>query len=612
MTATEQATEAVSRELNITDVESPSAAEPRSWRDRHVWFDLAVVATYLLGALYVAARLWRHLDRHVLFTNSTDQLQFEYFLQHAARVVKEGAYPFFTHQMNIPDGVNLMANTSTLGLHIPLVPVTLLFGQEVSFAVMVTFSMLGTAAAWYWLFSRHVVHSRFAAAIAGAFCGFAPGIVSQANGHPNIATQVLVPIILWRGLQLAERGRFVRNGVILGLLIAYQAFINEEILLFTALGAGLFVVVWALHNRTEARRVAGTFFKGVGVAAVTASAILAYPLYVQFFGAQSYHGLWAGTHLYGADLRSFISFSGESLAGNWRGAARLSQNPSEENSFFGWPLVVLSAVLAFVFRKRVLVRAAVVAGGVLGLLSIGSRLRINGNLTDIPGPYALLEPLPLFDSVITTRLALFLIPVIALLIALWLDAVLTDLKGSREQLLRGRLVGVGLVAIALLPIAPTPLPTKQRPPTPEFFTSGTWRQYVPEDGTVVAVPITSFWYAMEGMQWAADERLEFRLAGGYFLAPDPARPDRRARFGAPRRPMSDLLEKVGTTGEVSPITATDRAKALDDLRYWRASIVVLAPRANEDALRRATNQLLGFEPRWIEGVWVWDVRSLTG
>lgn len=589
-------------------LDAPSAAV-RPWYSRSIWTDLGVLTAYLLAALYVAVRLWRHLDRHVLFTNPTDQLQFEYFLQHAARVITDQVFPFYTHQMNVPDGVNLMANTSTLGLHLPLVPVTLLFGQEVSFAVMVTFSMAATAAAWYWLFSRHVVTSQLAAAAGGAFCGFAPGMVSQANGHPNIAMQALVPIILWRGLRLREPGRSVRNGVVLGLLIAYQAFINEEVLLFTALGAGLFVLVWAFHNRAKAREMAGTFFKGVGVAALTAAIPLAYPLYFQFFGPQSYHGLWSGTYNYGIDLASIVSFSSESLAGNSRTAAPLAQNPSEENTFFGWPLVVMSVLLAVVFWRRIVVRAAVVAGGLLGLLSIGSRIRVDGVLTDIPGPYAFLEPLPLFDSVITTRLALFIIPVIALLVAVWLDTVLKGLTGHREQVLRWRLVAVGLVVAALLPIAPTPLPTKQRTPAPEFFTRGTWRQYMPEDGVVVTVPVTSFMYAMEGMQWAADERLAFRLAGGYFLGPDAT--DKRARFGAPPRPTGELLDKVGRTGEAPAITATDRAAARDDLRFWQASIVVLAPRANDDELRRVTTDLLGFEPRWVEGVWVWDVRSLA-
>ncbi len=214
---------------------------PAKWRRWRGWPDVLAVCGYLVLAGYVTERMWRFLDRYLLQTNTTDQIQFEYFLVHAVRVVTHGENPFYTTTMNHPSGVNLMANTATLGLHLPLVPVTMLFGPQVSFAVMVTGALAGTAAAWYWLFSRHLVGSRFAAFVAGGFCGFAPGMVSQADGHPNIAAQFLVPIIVWRVLRLREPGHALRNGLILALLVTYQAFINEEILLLTALAAGLFV-----------------------------------------------------------------------------------------------------------------------------------------------------------------------------------------------------------------------------------------------------------------------------------------------------------------------------------------------------------------------------------
>jgi hypothetical protein len=49
-----------------------------------------------------------------------------------------------------------------------------------------------------------------------------------------------------------------------------------------------------------------------------------------------------------------------------------------------------------------------------------------------------------------------------------------------------------------------------------------------------------------------------------------------------------------------------------DLKFWRAAIVVLPEqRAHEEALWKLTNSLLGFQPTWRNGVWVWDVRQLA-
>jgi hypothetical protein len=59
------------------------------------------------------------------------------------------------------------------------------------------------------------------------------------------------------------------------------------------------------------------------------------------------------------------------------------------------------------------------------------------------------------------------------------------------------------------------------------------------------------------------------------------------------------------------VTATDRRNAVADLRYWRAAVVILAPGRNEALLRRTTSELLGFQPTWVNGVWLWDVRKIA-
>jgi hypothetical protein len=606
------AEEPVTEPGGATEQQAREAPRPRWWRRPGVRADLAALLGYLTLAGYVTERMWRHLHTYILQTNGTDQTQFEYFLWHSVRVVTLGNDPFFTPTLNAPNGVNLMGNTATLGLHLPLVPVTMLFGPTVSFTIMVTLSLFGTAAAWYWLFSRHVVTSRFAAFVGAGFCGFAPGMISQANGHPNISFQVLVPVIIWRVIQLRTPGKVLRNGLLLGLLVTYQAFINEEVLFVVALACALFLGVWAWHHRAQARAALPTFLRALGLAGLVAGALLAYPLYYQFFGPRHYRGLWfPGADRYGTDLVSFVSFSRSTFAGYPGPAAVLSENPSEQNSFFGWPLVVLCLVLFFLFRKRVVVRAAVFTGVVLAILSLGPLIQFHGRHTQVPGPLAPLRGVPIFDSMIATRLVLGLVPPIGLLLALWFDEMVVGRGGAdREQNIRGRLVAGGLVVAALFPIAPTPIPTSHRAPTPVFFTSGEWRPYVPAGRTVVTVPVTSLAEAMEGMRWSTSQHMEFNLAGGYFLGPDSTG---RGMFGAPVRPTRAILDDVAKYGGTPKITDADRARTLADLRFWKAALVVMGPRpANEAKLRTVMSELLGFSPRWVDGLWLWDVRPLVG
>jgi hypothetical protein len=168
-----------------------------------------------------------------------------------------------------------------------------------------------------------------------------------------------------------------------------------------------------------------------------------------------------------------------------------------------------------------------------------------------------------------------------------------------------------LIAVSLLPLFPRRIHITSPQPIPEFFSSGEYRGYVPEGRTVVPVPLASYLQGEEPIRWAYETDLGFDMPGGYFLGPDPATPNRRSMFGAPLRPTSILFNKVNRAGKVPVITDADRHNAVTDLRYWRAAIVVLPERTQEEALWKLTTQLLGFEPTWKDGVWVWDVRQIV-
>jgi hypothetical protein len=575
------------------------------------WVDAAALLSFALLAFWVTARFWVHSEAGVR-DNLSDEAQFEWMMAHGARVVTEFAYPFASNRMNVPDGVNLMANTSVLSISLPMTPVTLLFGPHVAFLVFLTGGMFATATAWYFVLSRVLIGSRAPAWLGAAFCAFAPAMVSHANAHPNIVSQFVVPLIIWRTLRLAEPGRWLRNGVLLGLLIVWQAFINLEILLMTAIGTGVLVAALAL-GRPDLRRGARSFLAGLAVAAAVAAVLLAYPLYVQFFGPGAYQGLSRLIRGYRTDLASFVAFSRESVAGDPRANARLAKNPTEENAFFGWPLVVLVAALVWWLRRNVVVLGLAALGLLFAVLSLGREVRFDGRDTGVPAPWAVLENLPILHSVVPTRWALAITPIIGVLLALGAERARTLARqhpAARPQI---RLATVTALAMALLPILPTPLPSTRLDPTPDFVTSGAWRPYVSGGRSVVTLPLPDSDYA-DPLRWSAETRLEMPLARGYFLGPDTrprAAEGRIALFTAPPRPTSSFFGTIRRTKAVPPITPQSRVAAVDDLRYWRAGAVILGPHEHEDALRRGMTELTGIQPVRTGGVWLWDVRPLT-
>ncbi|WP_166458900.1 hypothetical protein [Verrucosispora sioxanthis] len=575
------------------------------------WRDAAALASFAVLGFWVTARMW--LNPHDgIRDNPTDMEQFEWMLAHGARVVTEFAYPFSSDRMNVPESVNLMANTSVLSVSLPMTPITLLFGTRTAFLVFLTLGLIATAAAWYFLLSRVVLPGARGPAWLGAtFCAYAPAMLSHANAHPNIVSQYVVPLIIWRTLRLGDSGRWLRNGLLLALVIVWQAFLNLEILLMTAIGLAVVVVAMVI-GRSELRTRVRPFAAGLGVAAVVSAALLAYPLYVQFFGPGAYHGLPWVIRGYSTDLASFFAYSRESLAGDARSAAGLAKNPTEENAFFGWPLVILVTALVWLLRRNVVVIGLAALGLLFAVLSLGREIRFDRRGTGVPGPWALLEELPVLHSVVPTRWALAITPIVGLILAYGAERVRDLASRHPDRRSQVRLATVTGLAMALVPVLPTPLPTKRLEPVPEFVTSGAWRPYLAGGRSVVTLPLPDTEYA-EPLRWSARTRQEMPIARGYFLGPD-TRPGRNrvALFSAPPRPTSSFFDTIRRTGEVPPITERTRREAVEDLRYWRAGVVILGPHEHADALRTGMTELTGIGPEHTGGVWIWDVRPLRG
>ncbi|BFU47858.1 hypothetical protein [Krasilnikovia sp. MM14-A1004] len=574
--------------------------------------DVLAILSFVAIALFLTAPLWFNLD-HDLRDDPQDQAFFEWMLAHGARVLTDGVYPFFSDRMNYPDGVNMMANTSVLAVSLPMTPITLMFGPHVAFNVFLTLALACTGTSWYLVLSRQFVTSRLAAWVGALFCTFAPSMVSHAGGHPNIVSQFLVPLIIWRTLALRTPGRAVRGGLILAGLLIWQAFINLEILFMTAVGLGVFCAVMAVTRFRRHRGEIRTFLRGLGVAGVVTIAVLAYPLCVQFFGPQSYEGLAPFVRNFGADLASFTAYSQRSIAGHGQVTPGLAQNPSEENAFFGWGLVILFFGLIFWMRRTV----AVVALGGIALLfaamSLGPQIYLRGINTGVAGIWSVLHSVPVLNSAVPTRWALAIAPVVGIVLALGVQRGVELVRTQPSTRGPVRVAMITAVVMALVPLAPTPLVTKPMEPVPDFVTSGAWRQYVDDNHTVVALPLPDSSYP-DPLRWSAYTHQDMRIAGAYALLPNqnPLDPtDRTALFSPPWRPTSGLMASIKQGNPTPEITDTRREMTLADLRFWKAGAVVLAPQSRDFEMLRVMTDLLGFQPTWTGGAWVWNVRSLV-
>jgi hypothetical protein len=546
---------------------------------------------YAALSCWVFRDLWADPYGRQLRWAYEDQDQHEWFLGWGAHALLHGLDPFITHLLNAPNGVNLLANTSLLGLAVPLTPLTATLGTPVAYVTVMTLGLAGTAAGWYWVF-RQAVASRVGAAVGGAFCGFAPAMLSHANAHVNFTAQILIPFIVWRAVRLATGGRPVRDGVVLGLLVTWQVFIGEEILAYTALAVALFLAFCAALRPARVRAALGPLLRGLGVAALVAGVLLAYPLWVQFRGPYSYTGLADPVVDFSNDLAAFVT----PLRTDPAPLENYALNAVEQNAHFGWLLVLLVPALVVLLRRSASAVAAVLVGVLFAALSLGSEVQIAGERTGIPGPWALAHHLPLLDHIPPSRLSLVCIPVIGLLLAMGIAEL-----GRRRPAVR--IVGALLILTALVPLVPAGRPTVHRDAVPEFFAGGAVHRYVPDGGTVLPLPVPSPDVA-DAYRYQAEADWSFRIPAGYFLYP---RADGKGIFGVTPRPTALLVARAAA-GEVVPVTPADRATARRDLAYWGVDLVVL-PVADPDArnIQGLVEQLLETRGTRVDDVLVWKV-----
>ncbi|MGW1717980.1 glycosyltransferase [Streptomyces sp. NPDC002156] len=562
--------------------------------------DLLAVTLFLLMAVALYAGRWADPNGRYLPDSLQDQNQWEWFFAVTAHNISHFQNPLFTDLQGFPDGVNLMANTVMLGLSVPFTPITLLAGPAISLALVMTLGLAVTATAWYWLIVKRVVRQRGAAFAGATLATFAPPMISHANAHPNFVILFMMPLIIDRALRLCEGERVRRNGVILGLMAAYQIFLGEEPLLLAAMGMMLFALAYAAVRRDVARTAWRPLLRGLAIGAAVCLPIVAIPLYWQFFGPQSYHSVLHGDNA-GNSPMALLSFAERSLiAGDADRANALSLNPTEQNAFYGWPLVALAFAIVVRLWERPAVKALAFTAVAAAFLSLGPKFRIPLTDTVLPGPWALLAKKPLFESVIEGRVAMICAPALGMLLAVAVERLAATRKLSTQYF------GTLAVVLAVLPIVPAPLKSVERVDVPPFIADGMWKSYVGKGESLVPVPLPDPGNA-EALHWQTAAGLGFKLPGGYFNGP--YGDDRVGIYGASPRFTSNMLRDVRYNGVAPTIGDNWRAQAKKDFAFWKAGVLVLAPQGNDGVLRETLEQLTGKPGKWTGGVWVWDLHD---
>src|SRR5580658_6469018 len=135
------------------------------------------LAVAFAGYLSLSVVLWWHVwSTHpagVTTCACGDASLFLWFLEWPAYALAHGHNPFYSTALFHPGGVNLLAQTSVMGMSIPLIPVTWIWGPVAALNVASTLAPALSAFAMFMVLRRWVKWLP-AAYLGGLLYGFSP------------------------------------------------------------------------------------------------------------------------------------------------------------------------------------------------------------------------------------------------------------------------------------------------------------------------------------------------------------------------------------------------------------------------------------------------------
>ena len=582
------------------------------WRRADMVWAVAAFCCYAFLAVGVFWHIWTgHPTTETI--GGADSYMDTWFLAFMAQAVVHGHNPFFTVFGNYPYGIDVLDQSSQPLLGLVGTPLTLAFGAIATFNFWVTAGLALSAMSAYAL-ARRFVRWHPAAFLAGLVYGFSPyAVVQAADGHLNISFIALPPLafLVLHDILVARRDRWLRNGLLLGVLLVAQFFVSDEVLITTVVLAAVTVAVAALIGYRRLPATLPAAAKALVLGAVLTGAALAEPVVTALRGPGRIVGpIQPVAEAYRADLLGpLLPTQMERWApSGWvQTAMHFAGSSGENGSYLGIPLVVLLVVgVVWLWRERAVLVVAI-TGAVAFVLSLGGALTVTGEpaigragnaVGRVPLPEALLHDIGPLRSLIPVRISLYVALAAGVLAAVVLDRLrialatrwATSTGGGRavafrrvrwaRRLAGGVAVGSGLVVLApLVPVAPfaSAVPVG----IPAYFTRS-HPQIGGRDTVALVYPYPSEKFA-QAEAWQAYAGLPFEMPGGYFLVPGPtgAVSDTPVMAYTRTTQLGLALTQLWQ-GKPEPETPTWRADLRGELASWHVRTVVAVPQDGAD------------------------------
>ena len=473
---------------------------------------LVAAASYLLLSVELWWGIWSAAPGSTSVCGCGDASRFLWFLEWPAYALTHGHSPLYSAWLNHPTGINLLNDTSVLGLGIPLIPLTLLAGPVLSLNVALLLAPACSALAMFVLL-RRLVSRPIVALVLGAAYGFATFVLDPASaGQLNLAFIALPPLMILIAEDLLRRRSWParRSGIALGLLVVWQFFLSPEILLIVAIVSVAGIIPLALALRADTDGSAPRHLSVAGAWAIgTALVLLAYPTWFYFQGPSHLSGnIWgadAKIWRWGTTPQSLVWHTGSPYGGAIQRFFGAIGPEMPSYSYLGLGLVATALLGLVLCRRDRVLQLAMGVGAAALLLSLAP--------ASVWTPWSTLRHVPFLDNIAEYRFTVVTLLCVIVAASRTVDAGLDLLAAWRPALPTAGIsaVGAGLCLALLVPNMVTVAPVVPLTTVPS--TLPTWFRVVgahlPPGQVLLTYPAplsglqaSQAWQAKNAMRWA--------------------------------------------------------------------------------------------------------------
>lgn len=569
---------------------------------RHMFRHVAAFLIFVCAVEWLYGPVIWHWSTEYIGLGS-DPMLFMWYLTWLPFALTHVLNPLVSNWIFFGSGISILWNTS-----VPLLGATVgwtadFWGPIGAYNLAALVSLLASCGTAYYAAYRLTGRQSFLGSVlCGLLYGFSPFSINQmAGGHLHLVASFITPLLVLQFYEVLvwQRRAWPVSALLLASLFFAQFWVSEEVFATDILLAAIAVVVLTIATPAATRKArTPVAARTLLLAIVTLVALLGVFVFLQLTSPHRPAGPIQPADVYVTDLLNFfIPTPMLWLAGSatTHVVNHFTGNGSEWDGYVGIPLILLLIHVIHIRWQDKLVRVFGFLAVVAALLSMGPKLHVDGYLTKVPLPWAILGHLPLFGDVLPNRLMNYTFLMAGLMVAAYLRPRLS--QSSEPRALRIALVSVAL--IFLIPRLPLPATTPANPP----LFAGQHKVTFPSP--VLVIPYSMGLHAT-AMLWQSEARMGFKMVEGYAanaIGPNLSPPATvltaaliNIEEGAP------ATEFPGAQLEIRGLLTSERVKT-----------IVVGPSAHEAEARRFIDNLLGMNPRYTGGVFVWgNVQRLLG